>query len=283
MESRIAYPIRGPSQSTYTGDKTVPPEQVIIATPCAWVRRVPFRPFIYGLVDPLDPMHVRYVGMASVHPNRPFKHAQVARRANAMSSYQRSWVRNLQSHGREPAVLILEELPQHSSRQLLGLIERIYIDVLKRVGHRLTNMAEGGTGGNTGPISTDTRRKLSAAAKRHIKAHPRTPEYRAAVSATKKGIPGRKWTPEERARWSAKQKGVPKRRKWTLEARARLSAKLKGGRRTNKRTVLQRQKASAAQHRRYAKERAWCEAYTADQTLDYLEWERTYDEGKPSI
>ena len=52
--------------------------QTELSTPCAYVPRVKaeFRPFVYGLVDPLEPKHVRYVGMSGVRAERPSCHAK---------------------------------------------------------------------------------------------------------------------------------------------------------------------------------------------------------------
>jgi hypothetical protein len=53
--------------------------QIELSTPCVYTLRpkAEFRPFIYGLVDPLEPAHVRYVGMA-LQWKRPFAHAKRA-------------------------------------------------------------------------------------------------------------------------------------------------------------------------------------------------------------
>ena len=112
--------------------------------------QINFKPCVYGLVDPNEPGHVRYVGLAR-QPNRPFSHAQEARRSSR-SSWKLNWIRSIQAVGREPAVIVLEELSfgrlssSNASSGLLGFVESSYIASLKSIGHRLTNLTAGGEG-----------------------------------------------------------------------------------------------------------------------------------------
>lgn len=135
-----------------------------LETPCAFVKREPFRPFIYGLVDPREPRHVRYVGMAGKYASRPFQHAENARKKVDKHSHLFHWIRSLQIDGLEPGVLILEELPEGAARTFVGNIEKMYILSLREIGHKLTNIAKGGDGGDTGPMSEETRKAISDAA-----------------------------------------------------------------------------------------------------------------------
>jgi hypothetical protein len=168
-----------------------------LATPCAFVRRTPFRPFIYGLVDPLEPNHIRYVGVASKYAGRPFIHAQLARRESTEPSHPINWIRKLQREGRDPVVMILEEFPENVSRDispgsLLGFVEDSYINSLRAIGHKLTNQAPGGQGGDLGPEanakraakgignkygvgtihSKESKQQMSESMKRHYAEHP---------------------------------------------------------------------------------------------------------------
>ncbi len=102
---------------------------------------------VYALVDPVEPMHIRYVGMAK-NDVRPYSHAKIARRRES-KSYLYKWIRKIQLEGRDPIVMILERLSEGVSLQLLGFVERSYIEALREIGHRLTNTAEGGQGGRT--------------------------------------------------------------------------------------------------------------------------------------
>lgn len=121
-------------------------------------------PFIYGLVDPLEPGHVRYVGMARVKASRPYDHAKNARRSSTTNPHLMNWVRKLQAEEREYTCIVLETLPCGVSRGLLGFVERCYIKSLIEIGHKLTNATQGGEGGDTG-ITPAGRAILSAKAK----------------------------------------------------------------------------------------------------------------------
>ncbi len=120
-------------------------------------------PFVYGLVDPQDTGHVRYVGMA-MQPRRPYEHAKAARRLTK-HSHLYHWIRLLQSEGREPSVLVLEKLPSYASRSFVGEIEKMYIASLRSIGHRLTNVSPGGWGGSDlgRTLSLETRQRMSDA------------------------------------------------------------------------------------------------------------------------
>lgn len=209
-------------------------------------------PFIYGLIDPLEVRHVRYVGMA-MRAGRPYDPAKNARR-NPKNTHLFAWIRSLQSQEREPTSLILEELPEDTTRKFLGFVEKCYIRSLREIGHRLTNVAEGGDGGNTGPPTPETLAKIYASW---------TPEKRAKQSRAKTGNKncvgrvcspetrekqriahlgqrrfGRQlsqeskdkqsagWTPEKRTAHSAALIGS-----WTPERRARYTASRKGRKR----------------------------------------------------
>lgn len=166
-----------------------------LSTPCAYVPRAreDFRPFVYGLVDPAEPKHVRYVGMA-MQSRRPYQHAINARKS-AEHSHLFHWIRLLQSKGREPAVLILEELSRCSSRHFVGLIECMYIDSLRKIGHNLVNVAKGGFGGATrNGMSNSENQKAIVSARR---GWHHTAEVRALLSEAKKGKPGHVQTPQE--------------------------------------------------------------------------------------
>lgn len=119
-------------------------------------------PFIYGLFDAQDPGHVRYVGMA-FSDTRPFDHSRNARKGSLVNPHLMHWVRKLHREGREYSVLILEQLPADCRRSLVGFVETCYIDSLRRLGHKLTNVASGGDGGNTNGHTPEVCAKIAAA------------------------------------------------------------------------------------------------------------------------
>ena len=152
------------------------------------------KPFVYGLVDPLDAGHVRYVGM-SFRAGRPLDHARNAR-GKMRSSHLMNWIRKLQTEGREYIVLVLEELPLDSRREFVGFVEKCYIKSLREIGHKLTNVTEGGDGGAGNVHTPEVRAQISAAAKGRIV----TDEVRARTRAT---LMGHAVSDETRAKQSA--------------------------------------------------------------------------------
>lgn len=189
-----------------------------------------FCPFIYALTDPHEAGHVRYVGMA-MKPRRPYEHARNATKSTK-HSHLFHWIRLLRAEGREPSILILEELPPGCSRTFVGTIEQMYIDSLRRIGHRLTNVSAGGWGGNVGDEgiqkaaasnrgkkrSDETRARMRAAANR-------SPEVRArmSVAAKKRGCP-----PKMRSALlvsAAARVGKKAKHPHSVETRAKIGAK----------------------------------------------------------
>jgi hypothetical protein len=84
--------------------------------------------------------------MAPAKANRPYRHAFEARRSSARVTHKINWIRKIQAEGREPAILILEELQPSTTREFVGFVEKCYIKSLREIGHRLTNSTDGGEG-----------------------------------------------------------------------------------------------------------------------------------------
>ena len=208
-------------------------------------RAAPSVPFVYGLVDPLDTRHVRYVGLA-MRRERPFIHARDARRSGTFATNKINWIRKIQAEGREPVALILEELPKDSSLTFVGFVESCYIKSLKEIGHRLTNLTDGGDGVvNPSPevreqmsrsakarpaFSLETRAKMSASKMGHVVTQAHREKLRKTLTGQKHPAErveknrvshlGQTQTAEHRAKNSAANRG----RILTPETRAKMSA-----------------------------------------------------------
>jgi hypothetical protein len=163
-----------------------------------------FAPFVYGLYDPAEAGHIRYVGMAGTRPERPYDHAIVARRSKK-NSYLLNWIRQVQAGEREPAVLVLEQLNAGASLKFVGEIEKMYISSLRRIGHRLTNISEGG-GGRSGPHTPETIERIRKANANQKGVSP-SAETRALLSLLNKGRKLGPKTPEQIANLSRAKKG----------------------------------------------------------------------------
>src|SRR5580765_1735187 len=211
------------------------------------------QPFVYGLYDHADAGHVRYVGMAPSRASRPYAHAKRARHSTDDSHLLR-WIRKIQAEGREPSVVILEQLSEGTTRHFLGFVESCYVKSLRAIGHRLTNENDGGWGGSNGPHSPEALAAMRArwtpelraqngeAARarktgktyphkvRSTKGRPLSEENRLGIGASRKAA----WdnaTQEERDRHAAKVSAAMKEipgHSQTEETRQKISASLTG-------------------------------------------------------
>jgi len=102
-----------------------------------------FKPIVYGLVDPLEPDCIRYVGVATVK-RRPWVHKQEA--YLEYRNHKRNWIRKILDEERMYDVKVLEEFPTGTLKSVLHDAEIIHIARLRAEGHDLTNQTNGGDG-----------------------------------------------------------------------------------------------------------------------------------------
>ena len=191
-------------------------------------------PFIYALADPGEPDHIRYVGMA-MRDARPFDHVKEAQKGKA--SYCYNWIRALLTYQIEPIVFMIERCADDATRSFVGERERYHIGRLRKIGHQLTNTADGGYGGmmigkhhTNGakakiglesrtrirkPFSDATRLKMRLAKLGKRRPSP-SAKTRAEMSATQKGRPYLPLSVESRAKLSASVKKSWKKRRGTV-------------------------------------------------------------------
>lgn len=159
------------------------------------------KPFIYALVDPQNSTVIRYIGMTCRDPQRPFRHANAARRGDKRNTPLMAWIRKLQAEGRSYKVLYLEEFDAETSREIIYEAEQDYIEISRIDGHLLMNLVDRGPGTQGLKWSDASRHKASTAAKARFK------------------------DPEKQARHSAGQK----KRYENSEERAKLQINVHGG------------------------------------------------------
>lgn len=184
--------------------------------------------YIYALFDPREPDRIRYVGQTILPVGvRLGKHIAQCR---YRQTYSKSWIKSLLRDGVTPEYRVLEEVEDDAQ---LDEAEIRWIAKLRAEGHRLTNIAEGGSSGNRGrkrgsmpqetrdkigaanrgkSKSAEARAKMSAAHLERLHLRPRGPMSEAtkakiaAVLTGRKGISnggkGRQRTPEQRAKIS---------------------------------------------------------------------------------
>ena len=102
--------------------------------------------YIYCLLDPIT-FERRYIGKARDVKDRYRKH--LLPYYLKAETYKNRWLRALLAKGLKPIVMILSEV--HSEYDNINDIERFWIRVFKKAGHRLTNATDGGDGGRTRP------------------------------------------------------------------------------------------------------------------------------------
>ena len=102
-------------------------------------------PFIYALVDPVEPQHIRYIGISTKSHLRPFTHEGEARRASPGSKFDtcaHRWINKIKEEGRMFIVLTLIEFPDTTSRKEMFRAEKNAIRCAARAGHKILNYHE---------------------------------------------------------------------------------------------------------------------------------------------
>jgi hypothetical protein len=148
------------------------------------------RAFIYTLADPRTG-EIRYVGKTLCIEYRLKKHLH-----EKTTTHKANWIRSLKSLGLAPKIEILEETTESD----WGQCEIFWMETLRFFGFKLTNMAEGGSGGAK-PMSEVTKAKMRAL-RLGKKA---SPETRKKISEVQKG---KTISLESRAKMSAAKRGI---------------------------------------------------------------------------
>ena len=110
--------------------------------------------YIYILKDP-NTDEIRYVGKTNNIKARLKDHI---RKSKLSKTHKNNWIQSLLVKNQVPIIEIIEEITDNN----WGIREQYWIDFYKRNGIRLTNIANGGIGGNLGPLVNE---KISKANK----------------------------------------------------------------------------------------------------------------------
>lgn len=97
--------------------------------------------FIYGLYAQSSPEEIRYIGVSKNVVNRFGQHLREAKKGKRRT-YKNNWIVSVLSSGDKLAFIILAEF--YSTHDAYAT-EDSFIEAYKEKGHKLTNMAEGGT------------------------------------------------------------------------------------------------------------------------------------------
>lgn len=139
--------------------------------------------YIYKLVDPREPEHVRYVGKTIDPRKRYLEHIRMAEK-RVRICYSSNWVFSLLSENTNPEMIIIEEATFENKKDWYER-ERYWIAYYKELGHRLTNYTDGGEGGSfSGREHTDEHKKYMSEV---LTGRVFSEETRAKMSASAKG------------------------------------------------------------------------------------------------
>lgn len=143
--------------------------------------------YIYCLKDPNTDV-IRYIGKTANPESRYNSH--LGKRELSRFSYKTNWIKSLLKNNQFPYMEILEEC----SPETVDSREVYWIQFCKLNGIPLTNMTNGGEGGNT-LVLEDTRKRHSTNTSLGLKGKPKSPE---AIEAIRKSKIGKKLTQEHR-------------------------------------------------------------------------------------
>ncbi len=193
-------------------------------------------PFIYALVDPIEPEHIRYIGMTMCRSRRPYDHAKAARLKRFKPCHVMHWVQKLQAEGRIYDVILLEQFSKDVSVDDVRNAEIRHIKLARDAGHILTNSTSGGEG--TPDPSPETRAKIgnwTEERRTNYKIQRAAKRGQVAWNKVKKGVQ-KAWnkgrsdylTKEQHQQLSASAKRARKEKPFSEEARARMSVSQSG-------------------------------------------------------
>lgn len=143
---------------------------------------------IYGLFDPAEPSHIRYVGYTKHTPEcRLTSHLEEALYIKKWAhTYKNRWVRHVLSSDRSIGIRWLEATSDPDAS------EKKWISKLKAEGHRLTNGTAGGKGclGARWKLTPEQVEAIRQRVTEYNRLHPPTPEQ---VAAFRKRVKGTKY------------------------------------------------------------------------------------------
>lgn len=214
---------------------------------------------VYGIYDPVDPEHVRYIGYTgrnlvdrlASHIEGVIRNLQKElQRKSVRWAYSQKGIAKIISENRAPEIFVIAEA---GTKENAHILEKLYIREHRKAGHRLWNLTDGGDGGDTFSNKSEeekenTRKKLSdkvpwnkgkkASAEtceklsEALKGRKHSIEHRVKIG---EALKGRKHSKETRKKISNANKGKSssmKGRKFTEEHRKKIGNSNRGKRRS---------------------------------------------------
>lgn len=106
---------------------------------------------IYGLVDPTT-SQLKYIGKSTSGLDRPKSHTYPSNLKN--KTYKNNWINGLLSRSQRPLIVIIQEF---TDGEILYQAEHAWISYFKKLGCKLTNSTDGGSGMVNPPIELRKR------------------------------------------------------------------------------------------------------------------------------
>jgi GIY-YIG catalytic domain/NUMOD3 motif len=160
---------------------------------------------IYALYDPRNPTEMRYIGQTSkTLEERLQGHLD---EVSTKRTLKRAWIVSLKKVSVRPAIILVEDVLEATFRER----ERFWIAYYRQLGHRLTNLTEGGEGtlGWTPTDETRENMRRSHLGKKH------TQETILKMRASnKRTCLGKRLSSETRCKMSLAGKGRKKTLEW---------------------------------------------------------------------
>lgn len=168
---------------------------------------------IYALVDPRT-KEWRYIGKSSSGLRRPKDHAKASELKREAHIHKTRWIQSLINLGLKYEILVLEEFENNEN---LYEAEHEWITEAKRIGVRLTNHSNGGSGMTGYRHTAETKARLSLTSKGRVVSE----ETRLKISIANTG---KHMSEESKIKMSVAKKGKP----LSKEHRATMSLQRKG-------------------------------------------------------
>ena len=165
---------------------------------------------VYALIDSSNPDEIRYIGKTIFSTKRRLYGHMHSTRATGHKTPVHSWMKSVLTHNNEVQIIVVEDSLTES--QAFDR-EIFYIRHYRQLGHRLTNLTDGGEGPSGHKHTEEARRKIAAAGTGRLHTEESKQQIR-------KSLAGKEVSPATRQKIGTANTG----NRHTEEARKKISA-----------------------------------------------------------